>query len=316
MSTTILSAREFDNVSVSSPSHAFRRAVTLVELLIVVAVLAILLGAALTMLRPVMKDMKVREAARMVNAYLAGAQARAAELNRPVGVYIERFENKPGASFQLFMADSPPPYAGDSVTSRARLPGDANSATFVGENALLATLCSSGDYIRFDYKGPYYLLTSVSGGSATFDLGGYPAPPKGEVPYQIRRKPVKSSVSPLDIPEPLAIDIALSGIGLDGQFSATADGPIIISFAPGGGIHAVYTADSAPPTRPTGAIHLLVGWADKVGQGNENLEDMGTRWISVGHVTGRITTSENAGGASVREARAFAADAQGMGGGT
>ena len=38
-----------------------RRGLTLVELLVVVAVLALLLGAVLTMVRPVMKEMKVRD---------------------------------------------------------------------------------------------------------------------------------------------------------------------------------------------------------------------------------------------------------------
>ena len=41
------------------------RGVTLIELLIVVGILTMLLGISLAMLRPVMKDMKVREAARM-----------------------------------------------------------------------------------------------------------------------------------------------------------------------------------------------------------------------------------------------------------
>jgi prepilin-type N-terminal cleavage/methylation domain-containing protein len=296
-----------------------RRGVTLVELLVVVAVLAILLATSLAMLRPVMKDMKVREAARMVNAYLAGAQARAAALNRPVGVYIERFENKPGAAYQLFIAETPPPYAGDEVASRAVLSSGGNSATFTGQNALLTALCGSGDFIRFDYKGPYYRITGVSAGSVTFDREGYPEPAAGTVAYQILRKPVKSSVGPLDIPEPLAIDIANSGIGMDGKFSATGPGPIILSFAPNGAVHRVYEGTGAgnyTVTSPDGAVHLLIGWADKVGAGTENLEDGGSRWVSVGHITGRITTTENAVATTVRDARKFAAEAQGMGGGT
>jgi len=294
-----------------------RPGVTLVELLVVVAVLAILLGAALTMLRPVMKDMKVREAARMINAYLACAQARAAALNRPVGVYIERFENKPGASYQLFMAETPPPYAGDAVDSRAILSGN-NTATFSGQNALLTALCSSGDFIRFDFRGPSYRITSLSGGSVQFDLDDYPPPPKGTVAYQIFRKPVKSSVGPLDIPEPLAIDIGYSGIGRNGEFSPSDSQPIIIAFAPNGSIDRVYGKDKAGGVLeregPMGAVHLLIGWADKIG--TENLGDGGNRWVSIGHTTGRITTTENVEGASTpTQARELAADAQGMGAG-
>ena len=86
-----------------------------------------------------------------------------------------------------------------------------------------------------------------------------------------------------------------------------------------GSIDRVYGRDNAGAELeregPTGAVHLLIGWADKVGQGTENLEDGGARWVSIGHVTGRITTTENAEATTVSQARQLAVDAQGMGAG-
>jgi prepilin-type N-terminal cleavage/methylation domain-containing protein len=311
--------------------------VTLIELLIVVAVLAILLGTVLTMMRPVMKEMRVREAARLLNAFLAGAQARAAELGRPVAVYIEPYDRDQNrrVAFQVFHAESPPPYAGDTTAAVATIGDNATSASLSGASLLTALNVGEGDLIRFDYKGHFYEITTASVGSVTFKTdstkGIESPPPTGStgVPYQIFRKPIKTVSSPLDIPEPLAIDIKNSGMGLSEQFDIGQGDPIIISFAPSGGIHRVYgqvEESDQQAHKPTDAVHLLIGWADKApgppDTVESNLDDGSTRWVSVGHVTGRITTTENKAGdnapltpTTISEAREWAAEAQGMGSG-
>jgi type II secretory pathway pseudopilin PulG len=346
--------------------------VTLIELLVVVAVLAILLAASLTMLRPVMKDMKVREASRMLNAYLAGVQARAVELGRPVAVYLEvrRYPSAANstmaAAYQMFYAESPPPYAGDMEESRIIIQGGAtisgthgpvSLAYFDGDHmetpnnefddpessAALPRLCERGDLIRFDFKGPWYEIKDFNQEptkpGVIFSTRHYAPPPAGTVPYQILRKPRKSMVAPMDMPTPMIVDVGASGIGLDDAFyqnqqvTTEQTVPLIISFSPEGGIDRVYmgfknTATNQlnyHVTRPAGAVHLLIGWVDKLGDLNgdtipDNLVDGGNRWVSIGHVTGRITTSENAGvdgvagGNPYAKARSFAKDAQGMGG--
>ena len=67
-----------------------QRGLTLVELLTVIAVMAILLSVAVPVIRPSLKDRKLRESARLINAYVAGVQARATELGRPVGIVLSR----------------------------------------------------------------------------------------------------------------------------------------------------------------------------------------------------------------------------------
>ena len=57
-----------------------RRAMTLIELLVVVAALLILTAISTAMMQPVLKSRKIREAARQLNAYIAGSVARAAAL--------------------------------------------------------------------------------------------------------------------------------------------------------------------------------------------------------------------------------------------
>jgi prepilin-type N-terminal cleavage/methylation domain-containing protein len=318
------------------PSPRVCRGVTLIELLLVVAILSMLLAIALTMLRPVMKEMKVREAARMVNAYIAGVQARAIQLDRPVGIYMEarRYGGGQLAAFELFAAESPPPYAGDIETAAMTLEADQNPGDGVHRAQVnpgsesIQILCQPGDTIRFNYKGPWYEIRSLTAAEVVFDTSTYPAPPAPQgpvqVPYQIMRKPRKTTVAPLDLPAPMVIDVGNSGVGLEGAFSQitslTTEGdpvPIIISFQPTGAIDMVYVVgivEGGLPVQfqPAAPVHLLIGWSDKLG--TENLADNANRWVSIGHVTGRVTTTENAGGTDFASARDFAKDAQGMGG--
>jgi len=318
-------------MSTSHPSPSRPRGITLVELLVVLAIMSILVTAALAMMRPLMRDVQVREAARMVNTFIAGAQARAVELDRPVGVYIERLQGEPRASLQLFMAEMPPPYAGDAVEARAEVNGATATATFPdGLSASLPFLCNENDFIKFDYKGHMYRITALSENSVQFEIrDDRPAPPNSIVPYQVFRKPVKSSFAPIDLPTGMAIDITASGIGLDGQFPAmvpdpdpepdpdadTAEAPpppppIIITFTPGGQVGYVYDGNS--PSRPTASIHLLVGRIDKVG--GENTADLSNRWVSIGIQSGLVTTAENAGNAEGSNPRKHALEKQTTGG--
>jgi type II secretory pathway pseudopilin PulG len=350
--------------------------VTLIELLVVVAVLAILLAMSLTMVRPVMKDMKVREASRMLNAYLAGIQARAVELDRPVAAYIEvrREQSATGtptnAAFQVFHAESPPPYAGDMADARIIIPfpselnpneivlgvglarfdvtrGDTPDFEFddpLASGALMK-LCEPGDLIQFGFKGPWYEIKEIAADPNNpfyvsvikFNTLNHGNPPPGTVPYQIRRKPRKSLAAPLDLPAPMVVDVGVSGIGPNTAFyqnqpvTTPHTVPLIISFSPQGGIDMVYVGRQNTTTgartydlvRPSSAVHLLVGWVDKMsdidGDGAvDNLTDSGNRWVSIGNLTGRITTSKNAGidgqgDSPYAKARYYAKDAQGVG---
>ena len=148
------------------------------------------------------------------------------------------------------------------------------------------------------------------------------------------------------------VDLENSGVGIDGrQFQTlvpTDESPVVIMFFPGGGVERVVVGGIS--VSPTSTIHLLIGRfegleradntpespngiAMSAGDGrtvsyNKNLADLETVWISIGHRTGVISSSQNAwllspppGGDtgpffqnSLRNAREFAQTAQTLGG--
>ncbi|GIW95959.1 MAG: hypothetical protein KatS3mg110_4000 [Pirellulaceae bacterium] len=233
-----------------------RRGLTLVELLMVIGVASLLLAAAIPLLRLSLQDRKIREAARQVNAFMARAKARAAELGRPVGVLIRRadpaFANGSFYSQQLFLAESPPPYAGDDSFADAQIPSptDANMdgvpdfgpySAQLRSSALAMLLVSPGDLIQFEFHQPLYEITALSqpDPSNQPDVVDVvfaplrpptPAPPppptvNRRIPFQIYRSPIqlgaisatgqsviRASGAPLDLPNGVVIDLTVSGM--------------------------------------------------------------------------------------------------------
>jgi prepilin-type N-terminal cleavage/methylation domain-containing protein len=279
-----------------------RRGLTLVELLVVIGVIVILMAIAIPAMRFGMEDRQVREASRAINAYLVAAQSRAAEKNRPVGVWFERRDGSPGESFRMFVAEVPPPYIGDTSDARAAIqPNNQSSflASFTdGQSSLLPYLVSVGDVIRFDHKGPYYPITAINGGVLTCGMFA-PADPRRlvppavlslptprPVPFKLLRKAQKTSIASLELPKTTSIDLNVSGLGLNSGTWIQRGGvvsfapvppppagpmppdsnPIVIMFSPSGRID--HLSVRGQIVVPTDTVHLLIGREDLVGEPN------------------------------------------------
>lgn len=230
-----------------------RPGLTLLELLIVIAVATLLLAAAVPLLRLSLQGRKVREAAREVHLFLTQARARAVELGRPVGVLIRRadpaFPNGSFFSQQLYLVESPPPYAGDDSSAHAIIPSPTLNVSFsaqLNSSALATQLVSVGDLIQFDFQQPLYRIISLTQPDPANQPGvvdvqfaplrvtsATPPPPRASlpgggqrpVPYQIFRSPIRlGGISatgrsvirtgnvPLDLPNGVVIDLTVSGI--------------------------------------------------------------------------------------------------------
>ena len=287
----------------NSPNHSkrARQGLTLVELLTVVAVLAILLSIAIPVIRPALKDRKLRESSRLLQAYCAGVQARATELGRPVGIVLVRSNNNlagnPNARdlyqcTEILTAEVPQPYAGDVIDARATVSRAVNDqgslewiVSFAG-NDFFASLVKPGELfvLQLDHKNPLYqcqrkgnTLTAQIIPNASLNLAGPPIQyvnanngPKRPVPFQIYRSPTRSTAAPLQLPRGIAIDLSVSGMGPQGNQldprSKLGPGNITIMFSPNGSVDSIYVGNqSLPQTRK---IFLLLGRVNQINPTN------------------------------------------------
>ena len=78
------------------------RAMTLVELMVVMAIIGLLITVMVPVVKYQYRNRSVKEGERQLNSFIGAAQARAQQLGRPVGIWIERFSK-----------EAPIPVAGD-----------------------------------------------------------------------------------------------------------------------------------------------------------------------------------------------------------
>jgi type II secretory pathway pseudopilin PulG len=176
--------------------------------------------------------------------------------------------------------------------------------------------------------------------------------PQPAVPYHVFRSPVsgnntvvKSAARTLPLPAGAVVDLDGSGVDTATQMFSAGGGDVAIVFAPNGAVDRVYAGGaSSAVTQP---IFLLVGKRERMplqtpvpGTAASNSDDQATwpnwrdltnLWVMINPQTGLVSTGENSlvlppvGPSNwlddpanwpycIRDARALARDAQGMGG--
>lgn len=159
---------------------ARRRAFTLVELLVAVAIALLLVAIAVPALKLNLRGQSIREAARQINSFIDEARSQAAGSGRPFGVLIERDGNgsygNPRRAYRLYHCEVPTPYTGDvlpapeSTDPRLRLGSRAyitpNGGTGGAETAILTyaslRMIMPGDEIAFDGSAVRYQVLNAT----------------------------------------------------------------------------------------------------------------------------------------------------------
>lgn len=210
---------------------------TLVELLVVVTIMVLLLGIMIPMMQSATEGRKVREGARQFSTFLSRAQTTAQTKGRPMAVAFEGDPANPNRVWKLWLLETPPPYAGDTLDSRVviRSSGGYYTASFSKASNFRAMppFVTPGDGIRFGYSGPIYELVGwgqppaprIQGDQIIWRLGvreprhgldQMPAPTSPEgVPFEIHRvprSPEKHAVEFLTLPKGIIVDLGWSGI--------------------------------------------------------------------------------------------------------
>jgi prepilin-type N-terminal cleavage/methylation domain-containing protein len=314
-----------------------RRAFTLVEMLVVVAILVLVTALAVTIAAPNNEARRLREAARQVNSFITGARARAIESGRPFGVLVEPLPGDGQVSMRLSYVEVAPPYCGDLITSRAivvdtdgdpttsadrelrleAMPGGTGSVPDTGWVGLVQV----GDRIRFNSQGHEFSIVDLStdsNGTTRWKLasasGRDPAtlPVGVPMPYCITLGPRRSSAPALELPDGVVIDVPGSGIGPSGTLSAGIS--LVVLFTPGGSVR-VQPGLGVPPTVPSGPVYLLIGRREHAGTAGNFSGVFDTLWVAVNHRNGQVQTVDNNGaGTTVAEARLYARRMEQLGG--
>jgi type II secretory pathway pseudopilin PulG len=268
---------------------------TLMELLVVVAILGILSVLVLPTLTDTATSRRYREAARNVSAFIARGQSRAIGASEPRGVMLQPLPADPATAIDLFLADTPEAYAGETVAAVARvtMPSDPSSITTgplplqfdsatEGRLAAEPTLCITGDAIQFGTTGPRFMfvnplktnLPQTHGVSMWAEDNQTPRntswPRTGDagLPFRIYRQPARAAGGFLQLPGGVAVDLAWSCLGTR-PFSAfmepqLADRSISLLFdSAGKPLEIVHTGGNR--TTVGEPIFLLIGEAELCG---------------------------------------------------
>lgn len=120
----------------SAPAVRRRRAVTLLELVVVIGILAVLMSIAIPKMRYGVRDRKLREASRELASIIRRAKARAIEIGRPAGIWIERRDDTAAGARQgvrVHLCEVPPPFSGNTDLARVYLDTATGLLRFEGE---------------------------------------------------------------------------------------------------------------------------------------------------------------------------------------
>jgi prepilin-type N-terminal cleavage/methylation domain-containing protein len=276
------------------PSAATRRAgFTLLELLVVITILSLLSVIVLPNIAGSVNSRRYRDVAKNVSAFIARSQSRAIGARSPRGVMLQPLSGNTAAAIDVFLADTPDAYAGETTDSVAALDftgfdyatGVSVPVTFdtaTRDRLLTPKFCMAGDTIQFGGTGAKYKLLITDPPTLPFRVGmwfednqnprntAWPQPPAtgGGLPFRIWRQPTRGTGGGLQIAKGVCIDLAASTMGTV-PFSAfmttnVADNTISIMFdatgKPSEIVHSggLRTSVSAP-------IFLLLGDADLAG---------------------------------------------------
>lgn len=241
---------------------------TLIELLIVIAILTIVTAAVVPQIRTVSKERSIREAARVTGGFIVEASDRARaegfggiaifrnpRATRDVGGVnpIIYYVGNSMAQLKFTM-----PFTGNTESDLATTTSGSVNPVIINAPYDASVVIESGSYIQFGTSPVKYLITAVATGAPgqlnlTLNLPAYQPRPSGSKPFRIWRRPRINENSKVNLPRGYLVNMNYSGqlaaAGNDFAWTTfsqpqvddpTALAPVIILFDEKGGVDRIY----------------------------------------------------------------------------
>lgn len=289
---------------------------SLVELLVVVAILGLLAVTVLPTIASTTESRRTREAARVTSSFIASAQTRALGRREWSGFRVVRAVGTDTA-LDLTLVDEPPTYRGDAVPTFVRMPtAVATTVTMTGTvvtgsiSPTVANAIAKRSPIRFGGRDPWYALESISPTTISFsrrDAAGQentntPWPPANQnLEFEIGGSPVALGTA-VTLGEGRVVDLGASGYVAPGTGSYTpfASGDVTVLYDGTGRLRRLVHGSPAVTTEAPGAVFFLVGRADRAGQAFDssaggtddslgaNYQYADSFWVMINPATGTV----------------------------
>ena len=218
---------------------ARRRALTLIELMVVIVILVTLVGGVLPILSPNNDARKIDAASRSLKTFMQKAQTRAGRTGRPVGVMFRESSPGSGVALEAYQVEIPRPFTGFDSQSRARFKDETQ-----GNEAYTYTI----QFGRIENNGQFSIVAdppaipprmvrlgdTLQIGSARFELSqsnnGFDRDPNtGEVYF--KPTSVFASSPLVSGPAPPTVPVDASGVSFPKSYSIARQ-PVPTSEAP------------------------------------------------------------------------------------
>ena len=157
-----------DGTSSAGSSDGMRHGMSLVELLVVVAILGLLAVMVLPNVAATKESRLTREAARIATSAFARSQSRAIGRTAWAGFSVSAATANSDAGVDLFNVDQPDVYRGDTTPALLTITGTIGATERIasGTSGQLLLSGTNGanvgklDLIRFDGRGPWYEISN------------------------------------------------------------------------------------------------------------------------------------------------------------
>ena len=318
-----------------------RRGMTLVELLVVVAVIGILLAVSIPMFRPMLESRRTSNAAQVLAGAFKHARMKAVKEQRNYAVRLIPFDNAPTTAVQLRLhkgggaAVVNPPDRRVRVVNGLIVPCyfDGNDMTWkeilTSDNRFNEVMVyfKPGNKVQFNRIGRTFEVGEEYRLQPPYDSLNLPEDPLGNdaMEYRVTGPPDASlaGLPPMLMPHGTIVDLVFSG-GEDIVPQCFLPGDeVVVMFSPVGHVDRLYTANNGGTKeyRVNEMLYFCVGeWDRQVDvngnalaeDGQSNLVASATYWVTLHPKTGGVRIAENAPVKSVdltdklKDARKFA----------